>query len=165
MIRNRYNYPKIFRSKTPQGKKEWHHNQNTTSRKLKGHFFFKKKKEWRGVGGGEGVEERVRGRHKKGGGVANGYPKQKFHQDIHAKTYSDRYSKIKVKKGILPLETKNTQIHENRRIGLIVSLHMQHCNLRGCIRPHRSAGLSGIRFSNHSRNTALKRLVKRLRGT
>ena len=42
--------------------------------------------------------------------------------------------KIKVKKG-LPLETKNTQNHENQRLGLIESLHMQHCSLRGCIRP------------------------------
>ena len=46
----------------------------------------------------------------------------------------------------LPLETKNTRNHENRRLGLIESLHMQHCSLRGCIRPP-SAGLSGIRFS------------------
>ena len=30
---------------------------------------------------------------------------------------------------------KNTQNHENRRLGLIESLHMQHCSLRGCIRP------------------------------
>ena len=28
-----------------------------------------------------------------------------------------------------PLVTKNTQNHENRRLGLIESLHMQHCNL------------------------------------
>ena len=35
----------------------------------------------------------------------------------------------------LPLETKNTQNHENRRLGLTESLHMQHCNLRSCIRP------------------------------
>ena len=35
----------------------------------------------------------------------------------------------------LPLETKNTQNHENRRLGLIESLHMQHCSLRGCVRP------------------------------
>ena len=39
----------------------------------------------------------------------------------------------KGKKG-LPLETKNTQNHENWRLGLIESLHMQHCSLRGCIR-------------------------------
>ena len=31
----------------------------------------------------------------------------------------------------LPLETKNTQNHENRRLGLIESLHMQHYSLRG----------------------------------
>ena len=42
--------------------------------------------------------------------------------------------KIKVKKE-LPLETMNTQNHENRRLGSIKSLHMQHCSLRGCIRP------------------------------
>ena len=40
----------------------------------------------------------------------------------------------KSKKG-LPLETKNKQNHENRRLGLIESLLMQHCNLRSCIRP------------------------------
>ena len=40
----------------------------------------------------------------------------------------------KSKKG-LPLETQNTQNHENWRLGLIESLHMQRCSLRGCIRP------------------------------
>ena len=40
----------------------------------------------------------------------------------------------KSKKG-LSSETKHTQNHENRRLGLIESLHMQHCSLRGCIRP------------------------------
>ena len=45
------------------------------------------------------------------------------------------------------METKNTQSHENRRLSLIESLHMQHYCLRGCIRPP-SAGLTGIR--NHS---------------
>ena len=35
----------------------------------------------------------------------------------------------------LSLETKNTQNHENRRLGLIESLHMPHCSTRGCIRP------------------------------
>ena len=48
----------------------------------------------------------------------------------------------------LPLETKNTQSHENRRLGLIESLHMQHCSLRDCIRPP-SASLSGVRFQNN----------------
>ena len=38
------------------------------------------------------------------------------------------------KKG-LTLETKNTQNHENQRLGLTESLHMQHCSLRGSIRP------------------------------
>ena len=38
-------------------------------------------------------------------------------------------------KNVLPLETKNTQNHENRRLGLIESFNMQHCNLRGYIRP------------------------------
>ena len=42
------------------------------------------------------------------------------------------------------METKNTQNHENRRLGLIESLHMQHCRLPP------SAGLSGIRFSKQS---------------
>ena len=32
----------------------------------------------------------------------------------------------------MALETKNT---ENGRLGLIGSLHMQHCSFRGCIRP------------------------------
>ena len=35
----------------------------------------------------------------------------------------------------LPLEPKNIQNHENQRLSLIESLHMQHCSLRGCIRP------------------------------
>ena len=35
----------------------------------------------------------------------------------------------------LHLETKNTENHENRRLGLIESLHLQHCSLRGCILP------------------------------
>ena len=35
----------------------------------------------------------------------------------------------------LPLETKSTQYHESRRLGLIESLHMQHCSMRGCLRP------------------------------
>ena len=35
----------------------------------------------------------------------------------------------------LPLEAKNTQKHENRRLGLIESLHMQHHSLRVCIYP------------------------------
>ena len=39
----------------------------------------------------------------------------------------------------LPLEPKNTQNHESRRFGLIESLHMQHCSLRGCIRSLASA--------------------------
>ena len=34
-----------------------------------------------------------------------------------------------------PLDTKNTHNHENRRLSLIESLHMQHCSLQGCIRP------------------------------
>ena len=34
----------------------------------------------------------------------------------------------KSQKGLL-LETKNTQNHENRRLGLIESLYMQHCRL------------------------------------
>ena len=34
-----------------------------------------------------------------------------------------------------PLETEDTQNHENRGLRLIESLHMQHCSLRGCIRP------------------------------
>ena len=57
-------------------------------------------------------------------------------------TAPDTVEKNKSQKG-LPLETKNTQNHENRRLGLIESLHMQHCSMRGCIRPP-SAGLSGI---------------------
>ena len=39
----------------------------------------------------------------------------------------------------LPSETKVSKNHENRRIGLIESLHMQHCSLWGCIRPPPSA--------------------------
>ena len=64
--------------------------------------------------------------------------------------------KIKVKKECLWKHL------ENRRLGLIESLHMQHCNLRGCLRapppppPHAppspsppGAGLSGIRISKY----------------
>ena len=68
----------------------------------------------------------------------------------------------KSRKGF-PLETKNTQNHEIRRLGLIESLHTQHCSLWGCILhpyphppppprpsppplPPPSAGWSGIRF-------------------
>ena len=40
----------------------------------------------------------------------------------------------KSKKG-LPVETKNTEKHENRRLDLIEFLHMQRCSLRGCKRP------------------------------
>ena len=42
---------------------------------------------------------------------------------IMTETY---YQRNKSPKG-LPLETKNTQNHENWRVGLIESLHMQHC--------------------------------------
>ena len=66
------------------------------------------------------------------------------HNFLAAKPNSDcrkAYNKSKNKKG-LPLETK-TQYHENRRLDLIESLHMQHCNLRGCIRPLAPA-LNGI---------------------
>ena len=38
----------------------------------------------------------------------------------------------KSQKGLL-LETKNTQNHENLRLGLIESIRIQHCRLRGCI--------------------------------
>ena len=51
----------------------------------------------------------------------------------------------KSKKG-LPLETKNTQNHENRRLGLIESLHMQHCSLRGCIRPLKPVAAAEQKF-------------------
>ena len=40
--------------------------------------------------------------------------------------------KHKSQKG-LPLEKKNSHSHENRRLGLTESLHMQHCSLQGCI--------------------------------
>ena len=43
----------------------------------------------------------------------------------------------------LPLEIKNTQYHENRRLGSTESLHMQHCSLQ----TPSSAGLNRIRFS------------------
>ena len=35
----------------------------------------------------------------------------------------------------LPLETKNTQKNENRRLGFIKSLHIQHFSLRGFVCP------------------------------
>ena len=34
----------------------------------------------------------------------------------------------------LPLETKKTQNHENRRLCLIECLHINHCSLQGSIR-------------------------------
>ena len=49
---------------------------------------------------------------------------------LHNISYSKNKSQT-----LLPLETKNTQNYENRRFGLIESLHMQPCSLRGCIRP------------------------------
>ena len=42
-------------------------------------------------------------------------------------------SEVKLKSRRLPLETKNTQKNENRRLGFIKSLHIQWCYLRGCI--------------------------------
>ena len=42
----------------------------------------------------------------------------------------------------LPLETKNTQNHENRRLGLTESLHMRIVVCEAAYAP--SAGLSGI---------------------
>ena len=59
-------------------------------------------------------------------------------------------SKNKSKKGLPLEETKNTQNHENRRLGLIESLHMQHCGLRGCICPP-CTGLSGktLKMASH----------------
>ena len=56
----------------------------------------------------------------------------------------------------LPLEIENTQNHENRRLGLIESLHMQRCSPPPPPPPppHDThnfppnyRGLSGIRFS------------------
>ena len=48
-------------------------------------------------------------------------------------TIKDNTNMNKSQKG-LPLETKITQNNENLRFGLIESLHMQYCSLRGCIR-------------------------------
>ena len=71
MIRNRHNYltPSVLRHQRERRThlKYGHHNQNTTSRKPKGQFYIYKK--W-----------------------PNGFPKQKLHQDKHAKTHNDRYS-------------------------------------------------------------------------
>ena len=50
------------------------------------------------------------------------------------KKHKKNNSSAESKKG-LHLETKNTQNHENRRLGLIESLHMQHCSLRGSNAP------------------------------
>ena len=63
--------------------------------------------------------------------------KRKEGNDQESIQIPNTFRPIKVKKG-LPLETKNTQNHENMRnmrIGLIESLHMQHCCLQSCIRP------------------------------
>ena len=55
--------------------------------------------------------------------------------DFTATTWHNTsYSRVKSQKG-LPLETKNTPNHENWRLGLIESLHMQHCSMQGCIYP------------------------------
>ena len=48
----------------------------------------------------------------------------------------------------LPLETKNIQNHGYRRLGLIESLHMQHCSLRGSIFPLAPA-YEGFDFQNN----------------
>ena len=50
--------------------------------------------------------------------------------------------------GRLPLETKNTQNHENQTLDLIESLHMQHCSVRGRIRPLAQA-LAVFDFQNN----------------
>ena len=55
-----------------------------------------------------------------------------FLRPLHGTTPTTE-GKIKVKKELL-LETKNTQNHENGRLGLIESPPIQHCSLRGCIR-------------------------------
>ena len=47
------------------------------------------------------------------------------------------------------METKNTQNHKNRRLGLIESLHMQHCSLRGSIRPIMALALAVLDFENN----------------
>ena len=52
-----------------------------------------------------------------------------YYWDFQRREYFNKTQKV------LPLETKNTQNHENRRLGLTESLHMQHYSLRGCIRP------------------------------
>ena len=49
-------------------------------------------------------------------------------EKISSSQHSTGASCNKSEKKGLPLETKNTQNHENRRLGLIESLHMQHCS-------------------------------------
>ena len=57
------------------------------------------------------------------------HSKQENYKDTHCKKKNDK-KENKSQKG-LPLETKNTQNHENRRLGLTESIYMQHCSLRG----------------------------------
>ena len=49
--------------------------------------------------------------------------------------YLNRRDFVKESEKGLPLGIKKAQNHENRRLGLIESLHMQHGSLRSCRRP------------------------------
>ena len=59
----------------------------------------------------------------------------------HTPQYQLQKSKIKVKSKKQNKQTKiafgnkNTQNYKNWRLGLIESVHVQHCCLRGCILP------------------------------
>ena len=51
-------------------------------------------------------------------------------KSLQAYIFLNLYTKIKVKKDCLWKKE-----HTNRKLGLIESLHMQNCSLRGCIPP------------------------------
>ena len=50
----------------------------------------------------------------------------------HVEYYIRYCDHVKYKPKMFPVETKNTQKNENRRLGFITPLHKQHCSLRDC---------------------------------
>ena len=80
--------------------------------------------------------------------VAHKFPLITFEADIYRYILRKDLTKIKVKKNSLWKQGTHTLT----KLGLIESLHMQRCSLRGCIRLNPtptpfSVDLSGIRFS------------------
>ena len=128
MIRNRYNYL------TPKGKKDVLKATASQSKHYK-----QKAKRTVSLQQQQKKKKKKKKKRKKNGQTV--IQNKKNHPDIHAKTYNDRNSKFKKKKTKqkgLPLETKSIHNHENRRLGLTESLHMQYSSLRGCILQNRN---------------------------